>query len=169
MADSQHPRRVAHVGVTVPDIEAALEWYEDVLGWTRLKGPRTSTGGEGYGGRRGVDVLGEYESMNVAHLLTGGGVAVEFFEFEPAGEPQPVDPKRPGLFHLCVIDPDVAELASKIDRSGGDHYAEIWRLYEDSEEFRLTYCRDPFGNLIEIYSHSHEQMHAVAYAFEDDE
>lgn len=167
MDEAHYPRQFAHVGLTVPDIEAALEWYEEVLGWRWLKGPRAVTGGDGYAGRRAENLLGEFDSMKVAHMTTSNGVAVELFEFEPTAPSEQVDPKRPGFFHVGVVDPDVAALAERIDRSGGDHYAEVWRLYEDSEEYRLTYCRDPYGNLIEIYSHSHERMHAAGLtAFE---
>lgn len=151
----------AHVGVTVPDIEEAIEWYVDVLGWTLLKGPRSSRGGEGFGGRRAVDLLGEYQEMKVAHLMTGNGIGIEFFEFDETDSSQEHNPKQAGFFHICVVDPDVEDLATRIDQHGGNHYAEVWRLYENDDEYLLTYCRDPFGNMIEIYSHPHEQMHAI--------
>lgn len=162
MDSTDYPRALAHVGLAVPDIDEAIEWYTDVLGWRRLKGPRISTSTEGYGGRRAVDVLGEYTEMKVAQLLTGNGIGVELFEFEDAAEPQTSEPRRMGYFHICVVDPDVEGLAAKIDQFGGDHYSDVWRLYEDSDTYLLTYCTDPFGNMIEIYSHSHAEMHAMA-------
>lgn len=159
MTDQTFSRGFAHVGLTVPDIEEAIEWYVNVFDWTRLSEPRSSKGNEGYAGRRAVDLLGEYEEMKVAHLLTGNGVGVEFFEFKDADSPADTDPKLPGFFHICVVDPDVESLATKIDRRGGDHYSDLWQLYKDDKEYLLTYCKDPFGNRIEIYSHSHEQMY----------
>ncbi|WP_205254532.1 VOC family protein [Halorussus rarus] len=42
MDSNQYPRSLAHVGLTVPDIEDAIRWYTEVLGWRRLKGPWTS-------------------------------------------------------------------------------------------------------------------------------
>lgn len=154
------PRDFAHVGITVPDIEEAIEWYIDVLGWTQLKEPRLSKGDEGYGGTRAVDLLGEYREMKVAHLLTGNGIGIELFEFDDH-EVSRQNPKQLGYFHICVVDPDVEKLATKIDRHGGDHYADIWQLYDDNDEYLLTYCKDPFDNMIEIYSHAHEEMHAA--------
>lgn len=161
MGTRDGPRDFAHVGITVPDIGDAIEWYTSVLDWTVLKEPRTSRGGEGFGGKRAENLLGDYEELRVAHLLTGNGVGIEFFEFEDADDAGPSSPKAPGAFHICVVDHDVEELAAEIDRQGGDHYADVWQLYENDEEYTLTYCRDPFGNMIEIYSHSHERMHAV--------
>ena len=153
-----HPRSVAHIGVTVPDLQEAIDWYREILGWTLLTEPRTVVGNEGFGGERAVDVLGDFEEMRVANLVTGNQVGVELFEFTPSSRSDDVDPKEPGIFHLCVVDPDVEGLADSIDASGGQHYSKIWRLHEDNEEYKLTYCKDPFGNLIEIYSHNQEQM-----------
>jgi len=160
MNDERSPRPFAHVGLTVPDLTAAIEWYEDVFDWSVLKRPQSSTAHEGYAGKRAVDLLGDYGTMRVAHLRTGNGIGVELFEFEDTEGPTDPVPSRPGLFHVCVVDPDVEGLAATVDRRGGDHYADVWQLYEDTDEYRLTYCRDPFGNLIEIYSHDHDEMHA---------
>ncbi|AUV83586.1 glyoxalase [Salinigranum rubrum] len=156
--DTPYPRSLAHVAVTVPDVEEALDWYRDVFGWTLLTEPRAVTGNDGYGGRRAVDVLGEFSEMTVAHLVTGNGIGVELFEFASTGESNRSDITQPGFFHICVVDPDVEGLAERIDERGGEHYSRIWRLFEEDEEHLLTYCTDPYGNLVEIYSHSHEGM-----------
>lgn len=161
MASEPYPRTLAHVGITVPDVDEAMQWYRNVLGWRRLKPPRKSRGNQGYGGRRAVDLLGEYEEMKVVQLVTGNGIGIELFEFPGVADTQEPDFKERGYSHICVVDPDVSGLATKIDQAGGDHYSDVWRLYEDTDEYLLTYCKDPFGNLIEIYSHSHEQMHAT--------
>jgi catechol 2,3-dioxygenase-like lactoylglutathione lyase family enzyme len=153
------PRSLAHVGVAVPDLDEAVEWYREVLGWSLQTEARTVHGSDGYAGTRAVDVLGEFEEMTVATLLTGNGVGIEVFEFSPTAPQDERDTPRQGYFHVCVTDPDVEGLAASIDDHGGEHYARIWRLYEDDEEYRLTYCRDPYGNLIEIYSHDQERMH----------
>lgn len=92
--------------------------------------------------------------MSVATLVTGNQIGVELFEFVPDEQRNDGDSERTGYFHVCVIDPDIEGLAREIDANGGDHYAEIWRLYENDKEYRLTYCEDPYGNVIEIYSHN---------------
>ena len=33
---------------------------------------------------------------------------------------------------------------------------EIIEQYPDDKPYRMVYCEDPFGNIIEIYSHSYE-------------
>jgi catechol 2,3-dioxygenase-like lactoylglutathione lyase family enzyme len=154
-----HPRGLAHVGVTVPEIEAALEWYEDVLGFETIMGPVEIEHGEDQIGRLCADVLGEFDTVRIAHVATGNQVAVEFFEFdrtEPGPDP---DPAAPGYFHLCVIDPEIETLASEIEDSGGEHHTDIWALFPD-QPYRMTYCKDPWGNLVEIYTHSHERIYS---------
>lgn len=154
-----HPRSLAHVGVAVPDLDEAIEWYREVLGWTIQTEPRAVRGSDGYAGTRAVDVLGEFGEMRVATLLTGNRVGIELFEFAPSRERDAPRPPHAGYFHICVTDPDVEGLADAIDARGGDHYSQVWRLYEDEEEYELTYCEDPYGNLIEIYSHTQTRMH----------
>lgn len=159
MAENTYPRGLAHVGVTVPDIEEAIEWYQNVLGFTLIRGPDTVVGNEGHGGRQAVEFLGDFEEMKLAHLATGNQIGVEIFEFEetPDERSEP-NPKEQGYFHMCVIDPDVEGLAAEIETSGGEHHTAVWTLREDDDEYTLTYCKDPWGNLLEIYSHSHERM-----------
>lgn len=161
MDTQRHPHALAHVATIVPDIEAALEWYQDIFDWELLAEPRVVRGNEQYGGKRAVDLLGAFDEMKVAHLLTGNDIGVELFEFSSVRAPRDVENRRAGFFHICVVDPDIEELAQTIDENGGDHYSQIWRLYEEKEEYLLTYCTDPFGNVIEIFTHSHEQMLAA--------
>ena len=39
---------------------------------------------------------------------------------------------------------------------------DVWRLSEESDSYLRTDCTDPFGNVTEIYSHSHAEMYAGA-------
>lgn len=159
MEDKPYPRGLAHVGVTVPDIDEAIEWYQSVLGFTLIRGPDTVVGNDGHGGRQAAEFLGDFEEMKLAHLATGNQIGVELFEFEETTEERrEPNPKEQGYFHMCVIDPDVEGLAERIDAQGGEHHTTVWTLWEDQDEYRLTYCKDPWGNLLEIYSHSHERM-----------
>ncbi|MFC4357005.1 VOC family protein [Halobium salinum] len=153
------PRPIAHVGVTVPDIDAALEWYEDVLDFERLLGPMpVDSDDDSQMARLCRDVLGEFDTVRIAHTASGNGAGVEFFEFEETVEHDP-DPHEAGFFHLCVVDPDIEALAAEIEDAGGEHHTDVWRLFPD-QEYRMTYCKDPWGNLVEIYTHGYEQTYS---------
>jgi hypothetical protein len=58
-----------------------------------------------------------------------------------------------------VVDPDIEGLAKRIADSGGKQNSAVWTLLE-GEPFQAVYCQDPWGNIIEIYSHSTELMYA---------
>ena len=157
------PRALVHVGITVPDLDAAIAWYEDVLGCDRLLGPVVVDAGEGAAGRMAADVFGpRLRRFRQAQLTTANGVGIELFEFvEPATE-RPADPLefwRTGIFHLCVRDPDVEGLARRIAATGGRMRTRVHESFA-GEPYRWCYCEDPFGTIVEIYSHSHEQVFA---------
>jgi catechol 2,3-dioxygenase-like lactoylglutathione lyase family enzyme len=66
---------------------------------------------------------------------------------------------KSGFFHICVTDPNIEELATRIAASGGRQRSKIWRINPETEVYRLCYCEDPFGNIIEIYTHNYETMY----------
>jgi catechol 2,3-dioxygenase-like lactoylglutathione lyase family enzyme len=156
------PRALAHVGLTVPDIDRAIAWYRDVLGFDVLVGPVTVTADGTHGGRCAAEVFGSrFGAMRQAHLVAGNGVGLELFEFAepPTGTPAGFRYWDVGLFHLCVRDPDVDGLADRIAATGGRRRTATHASFP-GEPYRWCYCEDPFGNVVEVYSHSHEQVYA---------
>ena len=144
---------IAHVGLTVPDLDGAVAWYSDVLGLEALGEVMTVRAGDGHAGRVAADVLGaDFGRFRQAHLAGANGVAIELFEFEAGNRP-------PGLFHLCVVVPDVARAAERIATSGGRQSSEVWEIFS-GEPYLTCYCEDPFGTTVELYSHSHERTYA---------
>jgi catechol 2,3-dioxygenase-like lactoylglutathione lyase family enzyme len=144
---------IAHVGLAVPDLNAAAAWYCDVLGFEPLRPAASVRAGEGHAGTVAADVLGPgFRSFRQAHLTGANGVAIELFEFEGAES-------RRGLFHFCVVVPDVPRTAERIARSGGRRSSRVWEIFQ-GDPYLTCYCEDPFGTIIELYSHSHERTHA---------
>ncbi|QEH38538.1 Glyoxalase/Bleomycin resistance protein/Dioxygenase superfamily protein [Aquisphaera giovannonii] len=156
----EQPRPITHVGVTVTDIDAAIDWYRRVLGFQLLHGPVDYTAGEGYFGRLVADMLGpKVVRGRIAMLDAGNSVGLELFEFS---EPKP-DRRVPeenqefylhktGTFHFCVVDPDIEGLARRIVEAGGRQRSAVWE-FAPGVGFYVCYCEDPFGNIVEIYSH----------------
>ena len=159
---TERPRVLTHVGLVVPDIHAAVEWYSSVLGFTLL-GPPVLLSAASHAGRVAAAIYGEgFGSCKQAQLAAGNGVALELFEFvEPAVQRRSGEFEywRAGFFHICVVDPEIEALAARIEATGGRRRSEILTLFEDEPQ-RLVYCEDPFGNLVEIFTHSHEQTFA---------
>jgi catechol 2,3-dioxygenase-like lactoylglutathione lyase family enzyme len=154
---------IVHVGLTVPDIEHAVRWYEEVLGFVVLCRPVLVTAGDGHAGRCAAEAFGSpFGGMQQAQLLAGNGVGIELFQFI-----QPVTPIGrtaceywcTGPFHLCVGADDVARLAARVTAAGGRQRTAV-RLVFAGEPYRWCYCEDPFGNILEIYSHGYAQVYA---------
>ena len=159
MSDRPYPRGLAHVGLTVSDIEEATEWYQKVFGFNVVMGP-TTLENEGYFGRQVSDLLGDFDTMKIAHLSTGNQIGFELFEFESTEGDNDPDPREPGLFHVSTIDPDVSGLAERIEEHGGDAYSEEWGVNSEDDDLTLIYCRDPWGNLVEVFPHSDERVYS---------
>jgi catechol 2,3-dioxygenase-like lactoylglutathione lyase family enzyme len=165
------PRPITHVGLSVPDIHAAVEWYRDVLGFRVLVAP-SEIGRED---PMAVDVFGpRFQRMLMAHLASGNGCALELFQFIDPPAEAPAENFTywvGGFFHICVVDPDVAGLAKRIEATGGRIRASrIWEEFEREragadEPYLSVYCEDPFGNIIELFSHSHETVFANSSYF----
>ena len=155
-------RAVAHVGISVPDLEAAVDWYCKVFGLEKI-----SENGEVDASAGGpiealcADIFGkDFKRMKLAHLASANGVAVELFEFvEPKYEP-PTDNFaywRGGIFHFAFVAKDPEHLAEVIVENGGRRRSKLDHLFE-GRPVRACYCEDPWGNIVEVISHSHERV-----------
>ena len=157
---SSAPLNLNHVGITVPDIFAAIDWYGELFGCTHIMGPRLMTSG----GKTSVEagqVLGaSFRSLLQAHLLTANGVGIELFEplSPPVGAPQETIAYRaPGLWHFALQHPDVDGLVERIAARGGRRHSDTHAL-APGRPWRLAYARDPWWTTIEIVSHSYAEM-----------
>jgi catechol 2,3-dioxygenase-like lactoylglutathione lyase family enzyme len=160
---AQQLRQIAHVGLTVPKLEPAADWYRRVLGFQPMAPAETVRANVGHAGRLAAAVFGpDFGELRVVHLAAAGGVALELFEFrDPAGAPRDgaFEYWRSGWIHICVVDPEITTLCAVIESTGGRRRTEVMGIFADSP-YRMCYCEDPFGNVIEVYTHSHAQTYA---------
>jgi catechol 2,3-dioxygenase-like lactoylglutathione lyase family enzyme len=158
------PAAVTHVGVTVTDVDRAIRWYGDALGLEPIGPPVEVRAREGHGGAVAADVFGaRFGRFRQAHLASANGVALELFEFrEPPTERrrESFEYWKTGIFHLCFAVAGIEQVAQRIAASGGRRRtSRAWEIFP-GEPFRTCFCEDPFGNVIELYSHSHERTYA---------
>jgi catechol 2,3-dioxygenase-like lactoylglutathione lyase family enzyme len=145
---------ITHVGLSVADLDRAVAWYTTVLGLERLGPPSRVSASDGHAGAVAADVLGQdVGSFRQAHLTGSNGVALELFQFE-----QQVARWR-GIFHVCFVPPSFDRAVARIASDGGRRSSRVWRVFPDAP-YRMCYCQDPFGNTVELYSHSHERTYA---------
>ncbi|WP_144549982.1 VOC family protein [Peribacillus simplex] len=150
---------ITHVGLAVPDLDAAIKWYEQVLGFRLLAGPYSFDAGAENKHNMTNDLLGaDVKKMRNAHLMADNGVGIELFEFVEPRMHNSESRDYEGFFHICLIADDIEKLADDIAASGGRRRSDIWNTWEN-KPYYLIYCEDPFGNIIELYSRSTEMMY----------
>lgn len=138
----------------MPELDAALRWYSEVFGFERLGGATRVRENQGHAGVVAADVLGPgFASFGQGQLVGTNGVGLELFEFESAPT------KGRGIFHVCVVARDLPRAAERIAANGGRRTSRIWPIFE-GEPYLTCYCEDPFGNVVELYSHGHERVYA---------
>ncbi|PWG00055.1 lactoylglutathione lyase family protein [Levilactobacillus bambusae] len=158
MTNQTYPTNFSHVGLSVPDIDAAVKFYSEVMGWYVIMAPATVTEDSSAIGEMSQAVFGHgWEQYRIAHLTTGDGVGIEMFEFKKNVDPE--DNFRyfeTGIFHYGVQDPNIQELVDRILAHGGKQRMPIKTYYPGKKPYQMVYMEDPFGNLVEIYTHAYD-------------
>lgn len=157
--DKAYPRAFSHIGITVPDIEKAVQFYTEVMGWYQIMAPsEVKEEAETAIGMMCIDVFGKgWGSFKIAHLSTADGIGIELFSFPVGRKEAPAfNPFNTGLFHFCVQDPNIEALIEKIVAAGGKQRMPIREYYPADKPYRMCYVQDPFGIVFEIYTHSYE-------------
>ncbi|CAN1519802.1 GloA Lactoylglutathione lyase and related lyases [Flavobacteriaceae bacterium] len=159
MKEIKYPRAFSHIGISVPNIEKAVKFYNEVMGWYVIMMPSiVKKERETAIGQMCIDVFGEnWDEYEIAHMSTSDGIGIELFCF-PNGEKSAPEfkPFNTGLFHFCVQDPDIEGLTNKIVENGGKQRMPIREYYPNEKPYKMVYVEDPFGIIFEIYTHSYE-------------
>ncbi len=161
-----YPRAFSHIGLSVTDLDRAVQFYTEVLGCYLLVDPVSfdeEKDGDAPVGQMLTDALGEgWRGVRIAHLATSDKIGIELFEFEGAELPEDnLNYRKVGIFHFCVQDPDIEGLAKKIVEHGGKQRMPVHEFHPGEKPFKMVYCEDPFGNVVEIYTHSYETTYSV--------
>ena len=131
MSEPIHPAvRVGHVHLRVADLDRAIAFYRDGLGFT------VSADARAIGLDMAFLAAGDYHHHVGLNALDSAG-----------GDPP--DPRRAGLYHVAFLYPDRRELARAVRRlldhgyaidHGTDHHGTV-----------SVYLDDPDGNGVELY------------------
>ncbi|MDD5621891.1 MAG: VOC family protein [Actinomycetota bacterium] len=157
-----YPRTLAHIGLSVPNLDKALKFYNEVMGWYIIKEPETIENTDSEDCLMARDVFGEkWSKFKVAHMSTGDGIGIEIFEFsDNKPTTDSFSYSKTGLFHFCIKDPDLEELIKKIVESGGKQRMPVRYFNKGKNSYRMCFVEDPFGIVFEIYSHSYELINS---------
>lgn len=151
----------SHVGVTVPDLDAAVRWYQHTLGAYLLAGPLEVLEDGSPLGDAAAAIYGRgFRRFRFAHLAFADAVGLELFHFdvpETSAREESFEFWKTGINHFSVTSPQPSELAARIVAAGGRARAEPITL--DAEKgYVIAYCEDPWGTVVEICSHPYTRM-----------
>ncbi|WP_369205487.1 VOC family protein [Streptomyces sp. PU-14G] len=150
-------RGIDHIGVTVPDIEAATEFFVRALGAEKLydtlpreEGPK---GGEETVRRLGVPTGTEQVAMRMLRLPRGPGL--ELFEFSGPCRREAAVPSDLGWQHLACYVEDLSAACAAVREAGGTVLGEPRPLPgpEAGPRNRFLYCRTPWGSTLELLTY----------------
>lgn len=156
-----YPRIINHIAISVPDLNEAVNWYTEVLGFTVVKQAVEFVTDDSLKGRALKDIHGpRLKKMKMVWLSSANQVGFEILEYiEPRAERRKDNFEywKSGIIHICITDPNIEELCKRISESGGKQRTDIWEIVPD-KGYKIVFCEDPFGNIIEIFDHSYEQI-----------
>lgn len=135
---------VHHVGITVSNLERAIEWYSKVFG---LK-PGLSLEVSGPGGEATLRLP---PHIHRAVLLPIGNFVIELLEFIPTRKPMEMRQDDVGYVYVCFEVDDLDEVYKRLTAEGIDFHTEPL-LAEEGQLAGSKFCvmRDPDGKTFEF-------------------
>ncbi len=138
----------AHTAVCVPDVEAAVRWYSDVLGLEVLSPPYRMEGAQI---QRDMGELLPSPVVVTAAIVGFGrdDRVIELIEY-PAADVEPAGPGRPtvartGITHVGMLCDDLRATRAELEARG---VVFLTSGIADVAGLKTTWCRDPWGTVI---------------------
>jgi len=137
-------RGAHHVAISTPNLERALGFYRDLLGFREV---------QRFEWEKGTEIIDKVLSLKDCSarqaMLKGGNLCIELFEFS-APTPNPMTPRRPvcdhGHTHLCLDVVDIEVEYERLKAAGIEFHVPP----QDFGNLKATYGRDPDGNVFEL-------------------
>ena len=138
---------IHHVAIVVPDLEAGLAFYRDVLGFELVERADYETDSK-------VEAITDLANAGAdSAMLKAPSGYLELFEFhEPAEQSSQLPANALGIRHFCLSVDDLAAEHDRLREHMTLHTPPVnlgWS--RDGEGPWVTYGRDPFGNIIELW------------------
>jgi len=141
--------RIQHAAISTGDMERALGFYRDLLGFTVISDAEWERGSPA---SANAQQIMELEDVSVrAVMMSLGDTLLELFEFD-SPTPTPGNRGRPvcdhGFTHICLDVTDMAAEYERLNEAGMRFHCPPMQLGRST---KVTYGRDPDGNVIELY------------------
>ena len=154
---------INHIAISVPDLEKGLKWYQEVMGFTIVRGPVELTSDDIQVGKALKNIFGsKFKKLRIVWMSSANNIGVEIFQFiqpKQLNEKKQVEYWSGGVIHIAVTERNIDIYCLRLPKLEENKLVKLWEL-DPKKHHKLVFCSDPFGNIIEIYSHSFEQFHA---------
>jgi len=158
-------KAIHHVGITVPDLDRGIEFYNGVLGLELADPPSPVFDDPDLGPRVGVPGA----NLRQVNLRLGDSI-VELLEYtapEPPYE-HPVPANAHGAAHLAFQVEDVKAKKAELEDAGVEFLSEVNFVEEGVlAGWRWVYFRDPFGIVLELVEIAYHDDEAAARGIAD--
>lgn len=134
-----------HAGIVVPDLDKAIDFYTKLLGYEVMSQSSWGTDHAGFN-----QIVGLEASAARFCMLKGGNAFLELFEYSsPPSSEQPahLGANDQGIRHIGIAVRDVDAMVRRCIQLGGSAKNASVSVPGAAT---ATYCRDPFGNLLEF-------------------
>lgn len=156
--NTSHVQGMDHVGITVPDIEAATRFFEAAMDAELIyeSKPLSSepTGGEEVENMLNLHEGTAIEATRMLRLRYGPGL--ELFEMKGPEHREPARPSDYGLQHFAIYVDDIHEAVKKFEAAGGKMFSEPKEILfepESGEGNLFCYGAAPWGTVIEMITY----------------
>ena len=137
-------RGIHHTAISTGDLDRALEFYRDLLGFEVA-----AEFGWPKGTEAADSITGLKDSAARVVMLKAGNMIIEIFEYSSPATQQG-DPGRPvcdhGITHFCVDVVDIDAEYERLKAAGMTFHCPP----QDLGTAKATYGRDPDGNVVEL-------------------
>ena len=135
---------IHHTAISTSDIERSLRFYRDLLGFKEVFTSSWDVGTE-----INDRIVGLKDSSAQVVMLRAGNACIELFQYATP-EPKPGDVNRPvcdhGITHLCLQVSDIDAEYARLAAAGMRFHCPP----QPVGGLRVTYGRDPDGNVVEL-------------------
>src|SRR5690349_3392001 len=148
-------RGVNHIGITVPDIEAAKTFLIEAFGGEVIYqsfGPEDPPR-QGPEFERAVGAFPGTVVRAQAMVKLGIGPDIELFEMHGPEQAQPIRASDFGITHFGLYTDDIEAAVARFEKAGGSALTAARAIpYETEKGLRnkVCYCRMPWGTTIEF-------------------
>ena len=154
-------RGIDHIGLTVPDLEAATRFFAEAFGalvlYDALPHSAPARSGPELEARLGVPA-GTVQ-LAIRLLSFADGPSIELFEYRSPVQAAAATPCDYGWQHVAFYVDDIEGVAAAVVAAGGITLGEPRPLphLEAGRANRFLYCRTPWGSTLELISYPDPQ------------